>query len=185
MRSAGIVRLRKPLAISKSDESSTDVRSDWVGILLMAIAACSFGGRDSLGAWRAPRISARRVEWPGPALECFHEALRPARPFLCGAVRIARRCLSRIDISFARGKQFLGRIPALAVDAAQFKRVHLRRRFVQLALASRASAALSAAGSIVTNRVIPPMAWQCITVATRRWAWNETDSSCSSSVSTV
>jgi len=168
MRPLGIVRLRKPFAISQRDVNSMDVRSDCVGILVMAITARSFVGRISFGEYGVPRIYARRCERSAAAPESFHEALCPARSFLCLAVRIARFCLPGIDLSLAGGKQFLGRIPALAVNAAQLKIFLLLEFNVQLVLASRASADSRAMGSIVTKRVMPPGSAQHITVDSRR-----------------
>src|SRR6185312_13935983 len=122
-----MVRLRKPSAISQSEANSISVRSDCVGILSIARVLALRLGDISPSRSRPPGIPARRGEGSGAARDRFREALCPAAAFLCPEMRIVRRLRRGIDQAFAGSQQFLGCVPALAIDAAQFERAGLPR----------------------------------------------------------
>src|SRR5688572_8590031 len=67
---------------------------------------------------RTPGYRARRAPRAGVAAETVLETLAPAGPFFEGLMRVPRSrgfCLQIVGFR----KQFFGRLPALAVDAAQ------------------------------------------------------------------
>src|SRR5579871_4420245 len=100
----------------------------------------------------------RRLRLPWRAadrtLESLHESHQPSRPLLRIAVGVACGRLPCVEV-FVGSKRLLGRIPTLCVDAAQFEAAIVIRLLAQSRLASRAIAASSAAGSIVTKRTMP------------------------------